>query len=337
MKKYFTLFIILFISHLSFSQSTVLKETTLKITGAGEQNIYYGFAAGDKIIVSFDVDKGKELKEFEVIEYPSNSVYKEFKTSKVANKVIEVNKDGIYRIRLKNGSLSKRYCQLKIERIPGSAGSNWDTEVYWKTIRDTTYYTVNEKYIISTDTIIATVAEEYVRLEKTPSSTSSKVIQYNMPDSIDNCSYYIGVGNEGDLAYQLANLNIICSHIDSITKYETYDPLTATNMGHNSYLQPLKGNNSINFFMLKSGADLALYNAGQPFNKSGQGNGTVNSGLLTDKTKGVKYIALRNPHTGDAVDVNIKIQSIRYLNNYGTREVQKFKVKVYQEPYLKND
>jgi len=42
----------------------------------GETDFVYAFSAGDQVIFNFSVVDNKDLKEFEVLEYPSTSRYK---------------------------------------------------------------------------------------------------------------------------------------------------------------------------------------------------------------------------------------------------------------------
>src|SRR5688500_7437889 len=81
----------------------VVSEGSMKIAGLGEENLYFGFAAGDKIVFSFSEIDGKEIKEVEILEYPSSSRYTDFKVSSASNKTVAVNKEGVYRFRFKNG------------------------------------------------------------------------------------------------------------------------------------------------------------------------------------------------------------------------------------------
>src|SRR5258706_2455963 len=101
-----------------FSQTPVdVTDQTIKIAGTRSEEIYLGFAAGDKIIFNFTETGGKELKEIEISEYPDNSKFSDFKTSKIENKTIAVLKQSVYIFRFKNGALGGRICKIHIQRI----------------------------------------------------------------------------------------------------------------------------------------------------------------------------------------------------------------------------
>ena len=70
-----------------------------------EEELMFGFAQGDKIVFSFQETGKKELKEVEILEYPRNSKFSDFKTTK-SEKTISVTKKGVYVFRFKNAALS---------------------------------------------------------------------------------------------------------------------------------------------------------------------------------------------------------------------------------------
>ncbi|MBK7561211.1 MAG: hypothetical protein IPI68_06725 [Chitinophagaceae bacterium] len=119
-----------------FSASTQLPaidvaDNTLKVAAFGEEVFYYGFAEGDKLIFNFEELKGKELKEVEIIELPSNSKFMDYKTKKIENKNLEITKTGIYMFRFANTGLGGRICKFKIQRIPASETTkNFNSSVY---------------------------------------------------------------------------------------------------------------------------------------------------------------------------------------------------------------
>ena len=67
-------------------------ELTLKISALGTEEFFYGFAEGDQIVLNFEELKGKELKEVEIIELPGSSKFMDYKTVKIVDKKISVNK-----------------------------------------------------------------------------------------------------------------------------------------------------------------------------------------------------------------------------------------------------
>ena len=132
--------LLLFQSATAFAQEPVdVTDQTIKLGGFKEEELYFGFAEGDKLIFSFEEAGNKELKEIEIVEYPSNSKFSDFKTKKT-EKTISVGKQSVYIFRFKNSAMAGRICKIKIQRIPISeATKSFNTTVSWVTRQDTTW------------------------------------------------------------------------------------------------------------------------------------------------------------------------------------------------------
>ena len=148
MKPLFLLLTILIsVTHI-FSQTKIpILESTKKIPPLSEEVIFFGLKEGDKLIINIEEQELKELKEIELLEYPSNSKFMDYKTPRIDNKSITITKTGIYKLRLQNSSIGARICRVLLERIPLINNDSFNTSVYWKTIIDTTYYDEEETFI----------------------------------------------------------------------------------------------------------------------------------------------------------------------------------------------
>src|SRR5688572_14421240 len=138
---FITLLFVLMSTASAIAQSPIIvAETNFKLPILGEEFFYFGFAEGDQLIFSFEELSGKDLKEVEIIEYPSTSRYKEYKTKAIQNKKLTVPRTGIYQFRFANTVVLQKTCKIKIERVAGSeATKNFNSTVYWRTVYDTTY------------------------------------------------------------------------------------------------------------------------------------------------------------------------------------------------------
>ena len=103
----------------SRSQTPIdIAENTIKVSSMGEEIFYYGFAEGDQLIFNFEEVDGKEMKELEISFMPSNSIFMDYKTKKITNKVIQIRETGVYKFRFANSNLfSGRVCKFKLQRI----------------------------------------------------------------------------------------------------------------------------------------------------------------------------------------------------------------------------
>lgn len=132
---------IIFIPFLIFSQQKPIHiaELTIKLTFQETKELFYSFAEGDEVIFDFKMVKGKHLKEIEIIELPSNSIFMEFKAKKI-NRRIKIRKKGLYKFKFYSSSLTNRVCKIKINRIPLSEETRgFNTSWKWKTLKDTVY------------------------------------------------------------------------------------------------------------------------------------------------------------------------------------------------------
>ena len=71
MKQVTTALIAILLSCNAFTQPVVVADTVFKLPILGEQLLYYGFAEGDQVLISFQEENGKELKEIELTQWPA--------------------------------------------------------------------------------------------------------------------------------------------------------------------------------------------------------------------------------------------------------------------------
>ena len=127
------IFLFSLISYYAFSNSEpiLLQESTIRLEFDQTEEMFYSFAEGDQIVIDFQMIKGKHLKEFEIIELPSNTVYSDYKVQKISEKKITVRKKGVYGFKFYSTSLTNRVFKISISRIPVSNETeNFNTD--WK-------------------------------------------------------------------------------------------------------------------------------------------------------------------------------------------------------------
>jgi len=100
MKK--ALSILCFIFHLIIVNSQVnpiqIAELTIKLNANESKELHYGFKSGDIVLLNLEVLKGKNLKELQFIEYPSNSLFMEYESKGIKSKEISILNTGVYRL-----------------------------------------------------------------------------------------------------------------------------------------------------------------------------------------------------------------------------------------------
>ena len=341
-------------------------EQTIKIGGFKEEELYFGFAAGDKIIFSFKEADNKELKEIEIVEYPSNSKFSDYKTKEIENKTLFVNKQGIYVFRFKNSVLGGRICKIKIQRIPTSEETrNFNSTVTWETQQETTYHTYTKDVIVGYDTtyvqkmkkvLVQTEAREELIFDKTQrvhSTTNSNgnktALFFTLPqnqltsyrtEKVVSWAYWVGVGDEANQAWQ-QNVRRISSLVKAVSAYYT-TPLGAYAVGVITELMiPQNGEDVYYAVADKENKDLFL--SGYQYKIYDNGKGVAGFRKFTDlgMCQGTYYVLLSNDNIMQGIDVTVKVVAIVETKIYEDQQytetniTPRYEKKTFSDPIIK--
>ncbi len=312
-------------------------ESTLKVGGFATEEYMCGLAEGDQLIFNFEEVDGKELKEVEIIEYPSSSKFMDYKTAKITNKVLNILTTGIYKFRFTNSAIAGRICKFKIQRIPVSEKTkNFNTSVYWHTVDDTTYNDVEEKYLIKADTFINNITDQVAKVHSSTSEQGNKTsFNFILPPNTKVWSYYIGVNQGGQKVFKDATQQLSQSASPLISKIPGYGPLAALALNGISYLTSLQSGESVQYWIV-DGANLGLFNSGQRFNCFKKGDVLNDFSKMTSPLNGQYFLCLYNENEFRAIDVTVKITAICVNEQWGIHTVKKMNVNSRKAPYLKN-
>lgn len=315
-------------------------DSTLKISGLGEEIFYYGFAEGDQIVFSFEEVNGKELKEVEISEWPSNSKFMDYKTKKIENKMITVTRTGIYKFRFSNSAIGGRVCKFRIERIPGNeANQNFNTAVYWKTLYDTTYTPVEEKYLIKSDTVVTMLTDQVAKVSSTNAlngNSSWTLVDVALPEGTISWSYYLGTGSEGKKAYDDGKSKCLKASAGAALKIPGWGPMAALALYGTDYFNRVQGEDNVKYWFITNWENVQFFEAGQTFKQYKQGDVVNDASQMKYPLSGKIYLELYNDNVMDPIDVLVKINAISVTEQWGMRTVQKMSVSSREEPYLKN-
>jgi hypothetical protein len=306
--------ILLLQAHWAKAQApVVVAQTTIKVAASDEVVLYYGFAAGDKVGLQFSEQNGKELKEISITPLNAQSpIFKAYQTSFENNQHILIPQQGIYCIKLVNSALlSGRICQLSLQRTPASAATAlFNTQVYQKTVYDTTYeyrtqwYTKQDTSIV---TVSSTVAKVHSMLNKNGNKTISNVV---LPPNTVAWSYYIGVDQEGQEAYQKATTNLANTAGKWLSHLPGYGPLAALAMGSASYLTQLQKGEDVDYYILNDSAQLDKFTKGLPLSYLKKGK-VINDFARMPPMKGNLFFCLQNDNAVLGISVLIKVVAIQ--------------------------
>jgi hypothetical protein len=337
MKKTFAfIFITLAISNLSFGQlePVIVSEQTIKVSQ--EKELYFSFAEGDEIIFNLDVVKGKNIKEVEITEYPYTSKFFDFKTKKVSDQRIKVNKTAIYKFRIKGGGMSTKICRVKILRVPGNKNNrNFDTSVKWKVLLDSTYVNKQTIDLSSIDTNIVSLVNKVERVHSQYNLDNPNRTNFNfyLPTNeqselqsteLISWAYWLGVGDEGLNAFEQDKKNFLLENTSTVGAM--VDPLAGLALGTYIMLtNPPEGDNVK--YWITSQYDGTVYTIAQ-------GNSVVANERITTVKQGGFTVTFDNDNLVDGINVNFKVTAVIVTKKYVKRNYKELVVKRIKYPVV---
>lgn len=339
-KNYFSIIIFILISNLSLGQDIIdVSESTIKISSFDEHIFYCGFAEGDKMIFNFEELNGKELKEIEIIEMPTSSKFMDYKSVKISEKVINIQKKGIYKFRFYNSSLAKRICKIRIQRIAASdLTKKFDTNVYWKTVSDTTYTPKIEKYLDRSEKIATEIYNGNPQISSSNALNGNKnhqIVEFDLPNNTIAWSFYIGTGSAGKKTYENAQSNFSESVQSDIASLATYNPMTALALTGVSYFSKTQGEDNVKYWFLSDQNSAALFKTSQQFYTYKSGDVITEASQMKTPLNGRIYLGLLNDNILEPIALTIRVTAIQQIDYWKNRTIQVMNVTKTDEPYLK--
>lgn len=364
MRKITLSLFLIFITSNIYSQELIdVCEKAIKINALSEEVFYYGFADGDKIVFSLEEVSGKEVKEVEILEYPQSSKFSDYKTKKIENKQILVNKKNVYKFRIYNSSLGGRVCRIKVQRIPSNEKTkNFNTAVNWIEKQETTYNTYTKdvtigyetkyetkvkKELVKVDTLLTQLFDKNLRVH---SEMASGKTQYTyatvelptntyVPNQLNpyqtkeviSWSYWLGVGQKSKEDYDNANKKITSgiSTLGALTGYSALASLAVT--GISIFKNTDIGDNvNFKFYGLQNGNEITI-DFGNVISASGR-NEKIKQGSFS--------IQLFNDNVMEGIDVNLKMVVMQIQKTWQDKqyqekiEIPKIEKQIFKEPII---
>jgi hypothetical protein len=313
-------------------------ESTIKVPGMGEEIFYYGFAEGDQLVFNFQEVNGKELKEVEITELPASPKFMEYKAARIVNKNLSIPRKSIYKFRFANGALGGRVCKIRVQRIPGNERTkNFNTTVYWKTLYDTTFIPREERFLESSDTLVASVTDQLAKVSSQTAVNGNRnrnIVDFSLPDGTISWSYYIGVGQEGREAYDAAKSNFISNAAASVSTIPGYGPMAALALTGLNVFGKIQGRDNVKYFFITDWDNVQLFNSGQTFLQYKQGDVVNDASQMKYPLAGKVYLALSNDNVMEPIDVIVKVTAIQVLQKWGSRMIKEMHITARNEAFL---
>lgn len=290
-------------------------DLSFKMNSNSTEEFYYSFAAGDMIVVDFELKKGKAV-DFEVIELPNLTKTKQY-TARITNYRINVSTTKVYLFRVTNG-FGNKMCSLSIKRIPKSQETaDFNTGWQWKTLYDTTYTTYKEDSLVGHDTVYYTETVKEVTSKEMSEVVLAnnnelvhsigyiehhnprKFVKIKLPENqkygnteqrVYGWTYWIGVTSKK--SHILSNLikggTTVIPGVQKLVKYLLGTAVDIT-------IPKEAEADIIYWYLVNNGNDADNFINGQYFSYMAQGYGTgAYSKFVNNNTQGTYYICLHN-------------------------------------------
>ncbi|GAA4457603.1 hypothetical protein [Rurimicrobium arvi] len=306
------------------------------MAASAEEIFYYGFAEGDKVIFNFEEVNGKELKELEILAMPSSSLFMDYKTKKVENKTVVIPETGIYKFRFANSNLlAGRICKYRIQRIPANdASQKFNTVAYKRTVYDTTYFEEPERYLVKADTFATEVMNQTVKVHSKNNMNGNRTVSnFPLPPNTIAWSYYIGVDQAGQQAYEQAARTLTESKT-FVSAIANSSPLAAVALGFAPLITHLRAGEDIDYY-LSDGDNATLFYERRPF-KCYKQSKVINDFAQMSPLPGSLAFCFSNDNEIQAVTVAVRVMAIQVNPVWDTKMVSRMKVAQHEEWYLKN-
>ncbi|HET6995864.1 MAG TPA: hypothetical protein VFI06_12820 [Chitinophagaceae bacterium] len=317
--------------------SITITENTFKISALSEEVFYFGLAQGDQLIFDFEEEKGKELKEIEIIELPSSSKFTDYKTKKIENKTIDIQRTGIYKFRFANSSIGGRICKFKLQRIPfDETTRNFNTTISWRTVYDSTPVTTQERYLVRRAYVPKTIIEPsefYVNSGRNSLFQGGKSrisLPIILPKNTVEWYYSFSASRNKEEITQTKNSFSLIGQLTKLvdnsgTLKISIDMLTKPPGGNVCDVYLLNANSRITF---EEKNDFLQYPEGSRENFT-SGVVRIRSTLFQNG-----YLGVKNPDSGYGIHVFIEAVAITMEEEWGVRDVTSYSVSTRLEAYL---
>ena len=318
----------------------LVTESTISLDLDQSEELYFSFAEGDIIEFNLDMVKGKHIREVEIIELPSNRIFSDFKTRGFSKKQIQIRNKGIYKFRFYSSSITRRVCQIKIFRTPGSEETrDFNTNWKWKTIRDTinTPYTTDSitgyttvkfqeilKELVKTEIVEDLIINKNQRVHSYYNENrSSTYLKVDLPNPLYSdlkeektiaWAYWIGVGEEALESYK-QNIMIVGDLAKNASSvYLT--PLGNLAVGAIAELIIPKIGEDVHYAFLPDYDNAQKYVNGETYLQFDSGKGIAAFGKNSNQIQGTFYIGLYNYNQIQGINVEVKIVVIKEVKTY---------------------
>ncbi|PZR21226.1 MAG: hypothetical protein DI539_08610 [Flavobacterium psychrophilum] len=326
---------LLLFTAVSFGQKITVADLQLRINPAASEELFYSFAAGDRVLLTVEEANGNTIDEVSVFEYPETYKYKSHEIKKEKNREFIIGNKAVYKFRFSNTAKDVRLCTVKIIRIPASKQTeNYVTSVKWITKQDTVWNSVTKDVVVGYDTLKVQKTRKVPYFEKkyeeivmdknqrvearttigetrvtVPFSLPVNVIGKDETKKVVAWAYWVGVGKESN-EYWNQNRKMIVGAVQGAASYFT-TPLGGIAAGALTNLA-LPNNGEDVAYTLVNESNSKLLFQDKVFKSFDEGKGIAGYKRFTDANmlQGKYLLVLANDNYVQPIDVNVKVSAI---------------------------
>lgn len=346
-----TLLFLLTVNVLFAQKNITVAEIAVQVKPGTTEELVYGFAEGDQILLTFEEENGKKLNEVSVSEFPDILKFKAMDVKKVKKQAIVVNHKGVYKFLFKNTDKELKQLSVLIQRTPATEENrNFNTTVKWVTEQDTTWNSFTKEVVVGYDTLYVRKTRKVVTFEKkyeemvvdksqrvsakTSLDPSQSGIFFALPGNsitadeskkVVAWAYWVGVGKESNDYWQ-QNRKVIVGAVQGATTIFT-SPLGGLAAGAVTNLALPSIGEDVEYALVNE-ENKKLYLQGKPIKSYDFGKGIATSKRFTEPgmLQGKFYVMLKNDNYVQPIDVNVKVSAIV--------EHKKFKEETYMDKQI---
>lgn len=346
-----TLLFLLTVNVLFAQKNITVAEIAVQVKPGTTEELVYGFAEGDQILLTFEEENGKKLNEVSVSEFPDILKFKAMDVKKVKKQTVVVNHKAVYKFLFKNTDKEPKQLSVLIQRTPATEENrNFNTTVKWVTEQDTTWNSFTKEVVVGYDTLYVRKTRKVVTFEKkyeemvvdksqrvsakTSLDPSQSGIFFALPGNsitadeskkVVAWAYWVGVGKESNDYWQ-QNRKVIVGAVQGATTIFT-SPLGGLAAGAVTNLALPSIGEDVEYALVNE-ENKKLYLQGKPIKSYDFGKGIATSKRFTEPgmLQGKFYVMLKNDNYVQPIDVNVKVSAIV--------EHKKFKEETYMDKQI---
>ncbi|MFP5436822.1 MAG: hypothetical protein ACLGH8_03495 [Bacteroidia bacterium] len=346
----FFLFVFFIMSSVALAQKITVAELQLKLDGNKSEELMYGFAAGDRVILTMKAN-GASLGEVSVLQYPEVLKYKGQNIDE-EKREFTVTAKGVYVFRFNNTARGKRSLAITLQRVPKDGTTkNFNTGVKWASVPDTTWTVVGRDIVKGYDSLRVQKTRKVVASEqkyeeividksqrvnaKTSFSDTRTFVDFDLPvnmvtkeesKKVVAWAYWVGVGEESNEFWK-QNRKMIVGAVQGATTYFT-TPLGGIAAGAlTNLMMPVNGEDVEYGLTNAQGKNLFIQQ--KPYQPFDNGKGVAAYKRFTDAKmqQGKFYVVMANDNLVQPIDVNVKVSAIIEHIKYKDERYTDYEVK----------